>query len=305
MTSFSFEYIHKYRHGEKSHRMNFHKSSVKMLSLAVLAATMLTAISLQDDAFARQVGMEFTATSTEGSSSITISGFTASTQTDITVKVTAPNGAVVTVDQFSPSSNGSFSTSIQTSSFTQDGTYSILVNQGDTSPYKFMFDVEIMGGMTGETSFIQSSLHETDTQTFEIEANRGLEITADAVEGTTTIGIQGHSDRTFDVTLIVTAPNGNVVTIAQVTPDSQGFFSKDIETGGPLWSQDGHYRITAEQGVGGDQGTNSFKHSVTVEVIDGVIIPEFGTIAAMILAIAIISIIAISSKTRLSIIPRY
>jgi predicted secreted protein with PEFG-CTERM motif len=42
-----------------------------------------------------------------------------------------------------------------------------------------------------------------------------------------------------------------------------------------------------------------------VEIIDGVIIPEFGAIAALILAIAIISIIIVSTKSKLSIIPRY
>jgi predicted secreted protein with PEFG-CTERM motif len=42
-----------------------------------------------------------------------------------------------------------------------------------------------------------------------------------------------------------------------------------------------------------------------IEIIGTFVIPEFGTIAAMILAVAIISIIAISAKSRLSIIPRY
>ena len=42
-----------------------------------------------------------------------------------------------------------------------------------------------------------------------------------------------------------------------------------------------------------------------IEVIGTFVVPEFGTIAAMILAVAIISIIAISAKSRLSIIPRY
>ncbi|KAF6249602.1 MAG: PEFG-CTERM sorting domain-containing protein, partial [Nitrosopumilus sp. YT1] len=42
-----------------------------------------------------------------------------------------------------------------------------------------------------------------------------------------------------------------------------------------------------------------------IEIIGTYVIPEFGTIAAMILAVAIISIIVISSKSRLSIIPRY
>jgi predicted secreted protein with PEFG-CTERM motif len=40
-------------------------------------------------------------------------------------------------------------------------------------------------------------------------------------------------------------------------------------------------------------------------VIGTFVIPEFGTIAVMILAVAIISIIAVSAKSRLSIMPRY
>jgi len=42
-----------------------------------------------------------------------------------------------------------------------------------------------------------------------------------------------------------------------------------------------------------------------IEIIGTFVIPEFGTIAALILAVAIISIIVVSAKTRLSIIPRY
>ena len=42
-----------------------------------------------------------------------------------------------------------------------------------------------------------------------------------------------------------------------------------------------------------------------IEIFGTHVIPEFGTIAALILAVAIISIIAVSSKSRLSIMPRY
>ncbi len=42
-----------------------------------------------------------------------------------------------------------------------------------------------------------------------------------------------------------------------------------------------------------------------IEIIGTFVVPEFGTIAAMILAVAIISIIAVSAKSKLSIIPRY
>ena len=40
------------------------------------------------------------------------------------------------------------------------------------------------------------------------------------------------------------------------------------------------------------------------EIATKQVIPEFGTIAAMILGVAIISIIAISAKSKLSIMPR-
>jgi len=43
----------------------------------------------------------------------------------------------------------------------------------------------------------------------------------------------------------------------------------------------------------------------TIEIIGTFVIPEFGTIAMMILLVSIVSIIAISAKSRLSIVPRY
>ena len=98
----------------------------------------------------------------------------------------------------------------------------------------------------------------------------------------------------------VSAPNGNLVSVDQISPDTSGEFATDISVGGPLWSQDGAYTVTAQQGTG-----SAFTDSVEVEVADGLVVPEFGTIAAMILAVAIISIIAVSAKSRLSIIPRY
>ena len=43
---------------------------------------------------------------------------------------------------------------------------------------------------------------------------------------------------------------------------------------------------------------------ITIRVATKQAVPEFGTIDAMILVVAIISIIAISTKSRLSIMPR-
>ena len=102
------------------------------------------------------------------------------------------------------------------------------------------------------------------------------------------------------LSLMVTAPNGNVVSVAQVSPSIEGDFTRIITTGGPLWIQDGFYTVTAQQNQ-----LSEYTSSVQVDIKEGVVVPEFGTIAVMILAVAIISIIAVSAKSRLSIMPRY
>lgn len=128
----------------------------------------------------------------------------------------------------------------------------------------------------------------------------GLEISATAVEGSDTITINGSVVvRNTDVTFSVYSPQGNLVSVGQVTPKANGEFTLTIKTGGPLWTEDGVYTITANQGI-----ASEFEDSVEVEIVQGKVIPEFGTIAAMILVLSIISIIVFTSKSKLSLIPR-
>ena len=145
-------------------------------------------------------------------------------------------------------------------------------------------------------------------------------ITADAVLGSTTIDVSGKSLNTgaygsADVMLKVIAPNGNIVAVDQVTP-SDGSYSATISIGGSQYMQNGMYTIIASQAYGSfadvsashqsDQAIWQFVTASTeVEIVDGHVVPEFGTIAAMILVVAIIAIIAVSAKTKLSLVPRY
>jgi predicted secreted protein with PEFG-CTERM motif len=130
--------------------------------------------------------------------------------------------------------------------------------------------------------------------------DHGLTIEADAVEGSTTITITGHATSTINpVTIMVLAPNGNVVSIDQLNPDSDGSFTSTIGVGGPMWKQDGVYLISAQQG-----SNNMNKSTVEVEVADGAVVPEFGTIASLVLVVAISSIVVLSAKGRLSFTPR-
>jgi len=140
---------------------------------------------------------------------------------------------------------------------------------------------------------------EEDAGETEAASVSGLQLTAGGMEGSTTIDVSGTTDRSGDITLTVTAPNGNIVTVSQISPSGDSF-ATTIETGGALWSQDGMYTIKAVQG-----DASSHQKSAQVEIIDGHVIPEFGVIAAMILAVAIVSIIVVTAKTKLSLVPRY
>ena len=55
------------------------------------------------------------------------------------------------------------------------------------------------------------------------------------------------------------------------------------------------------QGYGIDEMTGP----INEEIVFAQVVPEFGTIAALILAVAIVSVVVVSTKSRLSIIPRY
>ena len=55
--------------------------------------------------------------------------------------------------------------------------------------------------------------------------------------------------KNFDVTLRVIAPNNNIISISQVPLDNDGSYSSSILAGGPLWSIDGDYTISASHGA--------------------------------------------------------
>jgi len=282
--------------------MNFKRSTTSM-AIAIMALSLISMTAIQQDAFAQSQGISITATADRGSDTITVTGMTTSGYTDVTFLVTSPSGNnVVAIDQVTPDENGNFGTEFKVGLWTEDGFYTIQAKQGP-GIYTLSVDVEVNNGMTEKTSETLSTLDATifAPNLPNTARDAGLEIYAEAEIGSTTIEITGSTDRvSTDITLTVIAPNGNVVSIDQVSPMLDGEFTSVITTGGPLWKQDGFYTVKAQQ-----FSDPKYIDSTEVDIKDGVVIPEFGTIAAMILAVAIISIIAISAKSRLSIIPRY
>ena len=160
---------------------------------------------------------------------ISVSGETTSNITDVTLRVISPNGQnVVAVDQIAPDANGEFSTQFNVSNWSQDGMYQIKANQRRSTYYhSITVSVDVNGGMTAETSttnlvsfkiFTNEALEVTTASTEEIG---GLSISANAVEGSDTIEITGETSKTNqDVTFTVTSPNGNLVSVDQVSPES-------------------------------------------------------------------------------------
>jgi predicted secreted protein with PEFG-CTERM motif len=216
---------------------------------------------------------------------------------DVTITV-SNDLAIVGVAQVSVS-GGSYSATFNVSNY-DDGAYTIAANQGPSSKYNLSVSVDVSDGTSDSSVSVSNRTAETVEEAVVVTAAAGgLTLSAGGVEGSTTIDISGTTDRTGDITLKVIAPNGNVVSVSQISP-SGGSFMTTIETGGALWSQDGMYTISAHQGA-----ASNYQTSTEVEIVDGHVIPEFGVIAVMILAVAIVSIIVVTAKTKLSIVPRY
>ncbi|MDE1770828.1 MAG: PEFG-CTERM sorting domain-containing protein, partial [Thaumarchaeota archaeon] len=108
------------------------------------------------------------------------------------------------------------------------------------------------------------------------------------------ISITGHvtsPNPGQDVAVKITSPSGNIVSVSQVAVDNNGDFTQTVSTVGNLWFENGQYTISVQQGD--EQArVNSAIFQLAGEAP---VIPEFGPIAALVLAIAIISIIAVSA----------
>ena len=274
--------------------MNSRRYTMTSLSIVFLAVAMISVSALRQNAYAAS-GLSLSA---DGSGdTIAISGH--SDRSDLDVTIVLSNSMGIHGVAQSSVSGGSFSASFNVSNLS-DGSYTIAANQGDASKYAVSVDVDVSDG-SSDSSVSATTITTADVTIEEVGSPsiHGLTITADAIEGATTIDVSGSTDRNGDIVLTVSAPNGNIVSVAQVTPSGDSYMTT-ITVGGALWSQDGMYTISAQQG-----DAALYKTSTQVDIKDGHVVPEFGTIAIMILVVAIVSIIALSAKTKLSLVPRY
>jgi len=76
--------------------------------------------------------------------------------------------------------------------------------------------------------------------------------------------------KNFDMTLKLIAPNGNIVTISQISLNSDGSYSTYIPAQGPLWMYDGDYTVSVSHGSDKNAST-TITFILVPEVIEEVI----------------------------------
>jgi len=204
----------------------------------------------------------------------------------VTVKVTSSQNTVVAIDQVTVDEKGKFKTSFNTagSLWKYDGTYYIKANYGNSAKSNKIL-VELTNGITTPTK--PSTCGKSE-----------LSFVGSCVPYSITGGmVTGTSVNTDDNSLIVkiNAKEDGTLTL---TP------SKNVLDGAFMVLVDGEEWDDVKWD-GNKISVMFFAGAEKIEIIGTFVVPEFGAIAALILAVAIISIIAVSAKSKLSIMPRY
>jgi len=94
-----------------------------------------------------------------------------------------------------------------------------------------------------------------------------------SVSGSVSDYVESDPFKNFDVTLKLIAPNGNIVTISQISPISDGSYSTFILAQGPLWKFDGDYTVSVSHGSDKNAST-TFTFILAPEVIEEEVIEE-------------------------------
>ncbi len=215
------------------------------------------------------------------------------------IRVMAPNGNVVYIAQPDIDADRKFSTELIAGGplMKAEGTYTINVLYGGptrTAQTTFMFGGSTDQGddrMTGMTSVTIDP--ELEPITYSITGGEVISIEPQLESKSLLIKINATDDGSLEISI----PR----TILEATNEMDG-------------TDDDYFVLVDREEVDFDENKTDTHRTLTIEFSAGAeeieiigkwVIPEFGTIAVMILAVSIIAIIAVSARTKLGIIPRY
>ena len=228
---------------------------------------------------------------------IVISGTVSQTASGVpvTIQVIAANGNIVTLAQVDVDPTRTFSHEITSGGplWKSSGTYTVKAVYGgesrtDQTTFQFGAGAVAPSGPTirvDTTDFMLS---------YSITGGSLLSVTPDLDANSLLITISTTSDGELTITL----PRALI----------------DARTQGDTGDDDDFFVLVDGEEVEFDEVATSSDRTLTIPFPDGAeqieiigthVVPEFGAIAALILAIAIVSIIAVTARSRLSVLPKY
>jgi predicted secreted protein with PEFG-CTERM motif len=212
--------------------------------------------------------------------------------TPVSVTIIAANGNIVGLQQLDVGADHKFSTEITAGGklWKSQGAYTIKVlygTQARTAETTFEFG----GSVPGEAGTTVKVDRTNFVLSYKITGGSVLSVTPDDEAKSLVIAIKTTSDGQLTITL------PRALIDAKTNGEDDDFFvlidGEEVEFEETTTTTDRTLTINFPDGA------------EEIEIIGSFVVPEFGTIAALILAVAIISIIAVSAKTRLSILPKY
>ena len=245
----------------------------------------------------------------------------------LSILIQSPNGNLVALDQLTVSSDNQFSTEIKLGGklMKTEGTYTIKVQyreQSATTSFDF-------GGMvsssTNELDVVEDTvIEDTVVEGVMIEDSFVEDVVlVDSVVTATTVTVQDSNDLiSYEITnakLLNIVPDLDAVSLLiYIETTDEGSITltipRSVLDASINGGDDEFFVLVDGEEVDFEEITTSEDRTLTIdflagteqiEIIGTFVIPEFGTIAAMILAVAIISIVAISAKSRLNMLSKY
>jgi len=198
-----------------------------------------------------------------------------------------PFNNIVKIDQIKVQSDRTFSTTISTAGelWKYDGTYTIKVTYGSQE----IIDRALITLTGGEIIIPGKGVECGPNDIVASGQCVPFSITGGSVSSSM------FSSATNSLIININSFNDGMITVNPSTNAIRGIFMVLVD--GEEWD---------DIEINGNEVTVSFPAGTEeIEIIGTFAIPEFGTIAALILAVAIISIIAVTAKTRLNVIPKY
>ncbi len=219
--------------------------------------------------------------------------------TQALIRVVSPMGNMIHLAQIDVETDGSFSETVATSiggKWKETGTYTIMVNYGENSTQtQFEYGGMMSAGVQSTPEFAmeenendlsQSIMIEDHSLDYELTCAEIQSLTPDTENKSLIVAIKTDCDGELTITL----PKDVIDT------DEEGFFIlvDGDETNHKASSVGEFWTLTIPFSYGSEE----------IEIIGTFVIPEFGTIAGLVLIVAITSIIIISAKNKQIFIPK-